>query len=587
MLPLPRRALTVTTLLLLLLAASPDMPLRLSNPLASAQTAPRAGARAPTGTITGRVTSGTDGLGGVLIELLASQSAFGPPRTAAIARTRTEDDGSFRLTNIAAGRYFIRAFTPHYVLPGDNPARATPKSVILDEGDTVEGINFSMTRGAVITGRVTDGEGRPVIAEGVKLELLEEPGKQQHPSYYYYFNDRFSTDDRGVYRIYGLPAGRYRVSVGSSRGDGDGRAAARGRRPYVRTYHPNATEISEAKIVELSAGAEATGINITVGSLSEAFKASGRIVDAESGQPLANARFSYGVTDNQQRYISGFGPGDRANQRGEFFIENLAPGHYAAFLIPESGSESYAEPAIFEVVDSDVTGIEIKVRRGASLSGVVVIEGTADRSVRDRLRRLQLFVNTERKGLEAPARPTPKISPDGSFHQSGLPPGRARINIWPPVSDGLSLLRVERDGVLLNNGIELAAGEQVTGLRVVLAYGTGVVRGRVLTQSGGIPEAVQMGVSIRRVDAEETQRAYPSPSVEVDERGRFLIDGLPSGEYEVTLRFARRTTPGRDRPVSAPGPARPLVQRVSVTSGSQTDVTFTLDASVEESEGER
>jgi protocatechuate 3,4-dioxygenase beta subunit len=585
MFSLPRRTLTIATLLLLLLAASAELPAGLSHSLALAQTTSREGgsARTPTGSITGRVTSDGEGVAGVLVELLSSQSGYRPQRLPAVARATTDEEGRFRLANIAAGRYYIRAFAPNFVITSDNPARAMARTVILDEGDAIEGVNFTMTRGSVITGRVTDGEGRPVIGEVVHLSRVDDDN-QQVPSYYYFSNDRFTTDDRGIYRIYGLPAGYYRVSVGTSKGENDGRAISSGRRPFVRTYHPNATESREAKIVELSAGTEATGINITVGSLSETFKADGRIVEGESGQPLPGLRFSYGNTDSERSHIMAFGPGDRSNQKGEFHIENLSPGRYAAFLIPDGESEWYAEPTVFEIADADVSGIEIKVRRGASMSGVAVIEGTADRSLYEKLRRLQLFINMERQGLQIPTRAAPRISADGSFYQSGLPPGRARIDLWPPGYEGLSLLRIERDGVAQHNGIEVGAGEQVTGVRLVLIYGTGVVRGRVVTQGGAIPTGMRMAVSVQRADAQDVERRYGG--FEVDERGRFLIDGLASGEYEMTLHVYPAGMPADGRPVPVRRPIRPVTQRVSVSNGTQTEITFTLNMDAEEAGGE-
>jgi hypothetical protein len=46
-----------------------------------------------------------------------------------------------------------------------------------------------------------------------------------------------------------------------------------------------------------------------------------------------------------------------------------------------AGSEYYSDEVVFDVTDQDVSGLEIRARRGASLSGVVVIEGARDPSV--------------------------------------------------------------------------------------------------------------------------------------------------------------------------------------------------------------
>jgi hypothetical protein len=80
----------------------------------------------------------------------------------------------------------------------------------------------------------------------------------------YAFNDvlRAYTDDRGVYRAYGLPAGRYKVKVGDP---STGRTKVLfGRAPLPESYHPGVTNRSKAEVVEVAAGSEATDIDIRV-----------------------------------------------------------------------------------------------------------------------------------------------------------------------------------------------------------------------------------------------------------------------------------------------------------------------------------
>ena len=68
-------------------------------------------------------------------------------------------------------------------------------------------------------------------------------------------NPMYQTDDRGVYRIYGLPAGQYLVSAGEDR-SGGGLSFGRGEKVFFpRTFYPGTTEKSEAKPVELGEGA--------------------------------------------------------------------------------------------------------------------------------------------------------------------------------------------------------------------------------------------------------------------------------------------------------------------------------------------
>jgi hypothetical protein len=61
-----------------------------------------------------------------------------------------------------------RPAAPAYVVAEGNSARGG-KSVIVAEDEQVEDINFSMVRGGVITGKVTDADNRPLVAQQVYL----------------------------------------------------------------------------------------------------------------------------------------------------------------------------------------------------------------------------------------------------------------------------------------------------------------------------------------------------------------------------------------------------------------------------------
>ena len=69
----------------------------------------------------------------------------------------------------------------------------------------------------VVTGTVTDAKGDPVVAIGVRVWMVrDESGRSYGYSGRYYEN---ITDDRGVYRVYGLPIGTYVVSADGSAGN--------------------------------------------------------------------------------------------------------------------------------------------------------------------------------------------------------------------------------------------------------------------------------------------------------------------------------------------------------------------------------
>jgi len=96
-------------------------------------------------------------------------------------------------------------------------------------------------------------------------------------------NDRmFFSDDRGVYRIFGLPAGRYLVSAGNSDNSPFGQLFTGQRR--VKTYYPGVTDEPSAKPVEVTAAGEAVGIDIKLGAATKGFVVSGRIIEFRDPQ---------------------------------------------------------------------------------------------------------------------------------------------------------------------------------------------------------------------------------------------------------------------------------------------------------------
>ena len=99
----------------------------------------------------------------------------------------------------------------------------------------------------------------------------------------------------------------------------------------------------------------------------------GRIVDAESGSPMREVEFGY--SSATKPYVSNVGSGYRTDLNGEFSIENVKPGRYMGFAVLDSNSDSYSDVVPFEMADDDVRELQIKVRRGSSISGVAVVEG--------------------------------------------------------------------------------------------------------------------------------------------------------------------------------------------------------------------
>src|SRR5262249_6008811 len=120
-----------------------------------------------TASVTGRITLGDQPVKGATVMLLRDN--FYPPGDY-LQKTVTDDDGRYHLTGIAAGTYRVRAIAPGFVVPIEERGLALGKRMTVDDNENLEGIDLALKRGAVITGRVTDANGQPIIETTVRLE---------------------------------------------------------------------------------------------------------------------------------------------------------------------------------------------------------------------------------------------------------------------------------------------------------------------------------------------------------------------------------------------------------------------------------
>ncbi len=530
--------------------------------------AQRQATQTPQGSITGRITLTEDeAAAGIPVMLTPNTNRWNEKP---VAQATTDASGFYRLENLPAGSYGVVPVAPAHVVPQELGYGTAGKPVTLAAGENLESIDFRLEPGAVITGRVTDADDRPVIEESISLKKIDEKGEIDKS--FRFFSFEFRTDDLGVYRIFGVPAGRYLVGVGYDEKSGMIRVGG-GSNYYAQTFHPDVRDEARAKPVEVRGGEEATGIDIKLGRSSRSFSATGRFVNAQTGDAVVGVRYAFGTVHEDGKYIGGFGiTGAVTNARGEFRLDGLLPNRYAIFLAPDNaGSDFYGEPARFEVREGDVSGVEVKVSRGASVSGIAVIENPKP-AIRARIMELGInaypFAPTE---LTAPRFGSNRIAANGTFRVAGLRPGKYRFSFggYPPVK-GFVITRIERDGVELQGGtLDVAAGDAINNLRVFIAYGNATLRGQVQITGGELPQGTHLSVRATRVGSNAVG-TFTLPA-QVDLNRRFVIDGLAAGEYELTLN-AQYT--GTDQPRIPP-----VKQNVTVSDDGETLVNMTLDLS--------
>ena len=391
--------------------------------MASVALAPRALAQRPSpaaGSATLVVTVTTDDtparpLRRAQVSLQAGE--LGVPRTVV-----TDDDGRAVFTQLPVGNYLVSASKPGYVrafygsrTPGAGPGIA----VALVDAQRMD-VTLAVLRGAAISGMVRTPAGRP--AADVRVQAVNDRLSRSRQTSF--FGDGLmniaTTDDRGIYRIYGLPPGAYLVAAqppsGSplqevslvtaqelqwaSRLTGAAVPAEAPNPPRPGTplvsapvYHPGTPDAGSATGVVLGAGEERLGVDIALQFVPTAH-VRGRLIDAD-GRPQANQNITLrslqGGVQELVDVASIVGGSARTAADGTFVLTGVRPGRYTVSArtslspaVPPgaqtraaaglSGSHWASEEVAVNGVD--VTDMTLVLRPGMTVTGRVVYEGT-------------------------------------------------------------------------------------------------------------------------------------------------------------------------------------------------------------------
>jgi Carboxypeptidase regulatory-like domain len=522
-----------------------------------------------TAIVSGRVTLKGEPARGVVVVLRSEETMRTNVQSPGL-RMKTDENGRFRFANLKAGRYTLAIIAPGFITPVENTFGSRARAIELSDGEKVENQEIALKRGSVITGRVTGVNGKLLVEQIVELTRLDEHGQPFRTRDF----SRYSglTDDRGVYRIYGIPAGRYLVSAGLAQRKG-WIVMTNDRNYYQLTYHPDTIEETKAKAVEISEGFETTGIDIKIAEAKKIYDVFGRVVDGETGQPMPGIGIFLGtLMDGGNRLGAYTSLSSHTDAQGQFQIQGIITGKYAIFGSMGQESDYYCEPTVFEIGEEDVTGLVVKMKRGGSISGVVVIEGTNDPAILSKLSQMQISASVKSEELSTGGS-WANIGPGGAFMLRGLKAGVARLFISSREEpEKFAILRVEYNGMSQHEGLQIKTGEQVTDIRVAIGYGTNIVRGQLRLTGGALPEGASLSVNAYRAGTE----IISGRGGRVDPGGRFVIEGLTPGEYELkpTIYLPYESTQESAKLTERLGKQ---TQTVTISGNQETQVTLVID----------
>lgn len=449
--------------------------------------------------------------------------------------TTTDTAGHFSINGLKAGRYDLVIYREGYIPQqyGQSDPDRAGAVLTLAARQKITDLIFRLERMAVITGRVLDEDGQPLIRASVEVvQRVRTHGGVKMETV-----STGTTDDLGVYRIFDLMPGRYCVRAGSTPNEGtmlfdrDGTQDADDVQPprfdYPTTYFPGTTDAAAASVVEVKAGDEITHMDflLTPGTPNKTYRVKGHVANSIPGQEGASVMVMMAPRDvaDAQPNMNLSAQTDR--KTGAFEIHDVAPGSYTAVAVLFNGDKVRTATQDVDVTSADVDTVSLALTRGVDFSGRVTFVGNMAGAGGDAM----VHLNARAMGMMFAGSSQADVRPDGSFSFNEIGDGTYSVAITSKC-DECYLKSATANGVdLLDKGLVIASGAAPTSIELVYSSETGKVGGTVKTADDlPAPGALVMVVPDAGVrDGDDT-----SKTATTDQYGRFEIRGVPPGHYK-------------------------------------------------------
>lgn len=510
------------------------------------------------GEITGLVVTDEDTPMPVKRAEVRAIAAGGAPRT-----TFTDGSGAFVFGNLPTGRYTIEATKPGYVRTAYGSKRydrlGTP--VTLTDTQRTQSLQLRMARGSVITGRVVDEFGQPAQGARVRAQLVRmvngERTLSEVPVPGAILGE--AADDRGIYRLYGLPAGEYVISATPrNTGLGDIRRMSemdiRGaeqavRQPqsplepdvppvmlgYTAVFFPGVLSALQAASVSVRSGEERHGVDFAIqfvrtASVEGTVAAPGN-VRPESIELLILPRQ---VTPSSGPQVMMFSASNRrVGADGKFSLTGITPGAYtvSARASTQEGARLWANADI-DVDGQPVSGVTLSLQEGLTVSGRLAFEtdGVDPPTLMTRAR-LNL-VPADNTGIMIGAATT-EITASGAFQIGGVIPGRYRVSAMfnTPEANWILKSAYIKGKDALDVPFELAPGDVISDAVFTFTNRTQELSGTL--QDASKRPAPEFTVVVFPADKALWGSTRRVRTTRPDTSGKFTFTNLPAGTYRI------------------------------------------------------
>ncbi|HEY2012424.1 MAG TPA: carboxypeptidase-like regulatory domain-containing protein [Bryobacteraceae bacterium] len=412
---------------------------------------------------------------------------------------RTNTNGAFEFPPVPAGAYLVsaarRSFAP--LVYGQKRWKAAGVPIIVEaEGTAV--LSLRLQRFGSIAGRVVDENDVGLPEHEIMAYRNSRPPQ---------LAGRATTDDRGMYRLWGLEPGSYLVRTAPKKGDDDS---------YLPTFAREVTRVDQAISVDVEIDRQTD--EVTVRPLP------GRLYNI-SGQAPTYPQVPVTVT-----LVSDMGSQTTVSDgAGNFHFDSLGPGPYELYAQASGG---VGVQAAYTPLMVDREYIDVRLRLGAVAEVQIAVDDDKGQAVD-----LALFqLMARRKDLSGDGKSESLRVRQGRV---SLLPGRWDLTLVTtagyyvarfvaPQTEGGE--RGRPDGW---NEITAASGPM--GVKFVLSTNPGVVRGTV---TGANHEPVAGApVFLEAWDVESHKRLVDLRQTRTDMQGKYQFYGLPPGNYRILSTF--------------------------------------------------
>ena len=414
--------------------------------------------------------------------------------------TISDSEGKFTLRDLDPGSYVISVEREGYVTTHDS----AQKVVTVNADDKNADVKLMMLRTGVISGRVLDVDGEPLVNARVQIApVRSKPGQSGGTS--------ASTNDLGEYRAFALAPGDYRVAA-SYEIWGGGNQIHMQKRPgaYAVTHY--------AGIAKVESGAELHGIDVQMARV-HAVRVRGHVI----GSPL----FSVVTLQSIPQAGGSEHTAVVRGEKGDFELPDVLPGKYSlnAMGMVLDGEHKLMGQETIEVGDVDVDDVQIVVGPPKTVSGSFTIpEG---RKLPNGL--MVVLGSQSREGSLGGG--MGQVASDGTFTMKDVPPGDYDVFVRSSgASDDLYISAIKMGATdALADGVHItdsAPGQ----LDVVLKANGGSATCSVVDDKG---TAVPLAHVVLAPDTPKNREFALYGECNTESNGSCKITGITPGDYHL------------------------------------------------------